>query len=48
MEDIFYHKDFLYIPEIIYSKIISHHHNDPLASYYGIKKTKELIVKKNF
>ena len=32
-----------YVPEIIRSKIISRHHNDPLAGHFGIDKTRELV-----
>ena len=28
-----------YVPEIIYSKVISRHHNDALAGHFGIDKT---------
>ena len=37
-----------YIPEIIWSKLISWHHDDPLAGYFGIDKTRELITKKYY
>ena len=37
-----------YIPEIIWLKLISWHHNDPLAGYFGIDKTRELIAKKYY
>ena len=35
-----------YIPEIICSKVISCHHDDPLAGHFGINKTRELIGRK--
>ena len=37
-----------YVPEIIQKKLISRHHNDPLASNFGIEKTRELIVQKYY
>lgn len=38
MDSVLYHKNFLYIPEIICFKIISHHYDDPFADYFKIKK----------
>ena len=35
-----------YVPEIICSKVISCHHNDPLAGHFGIDKTGELVGRK--
>lgn len=46
IKGILHHHGFLYISEIICSKIISYHHNNPLAGHFGIKKTRELIAKK--
>lgn len=34
----------MYIIEIIYLEVINHHHNDPLAGYFEINKTRELIT----
>ena len=33
-----------YLLEIIRTKIISRHHNDPLAGHFGVEKTRELVV----
>ena len=33
----------LYVPEIIRSKVISCHYNDPLTGHFGIDKTEELV-----
>lgn len=34
--------------EIIYSKIISYYYNNPLNSYFKIKKIWELVARKSF
>ncbi len=39
IEEVFHYQSLLYIPKIIYSKLISKHHDNPLASYFGIKET---------
>ena len=31
------------MPKIIWTELISRHHNDPLAGHFGINKSKELI-----
>ncbi len=36
------------MPEIVRTKLISRHHNDPLASHFGINKTRELIARKYY
>ena len=38
----------LYVSDIIYYKIISCHHNDPLAEHFGINETWELIGRKYY
>lgn len=48
MINIFYYKNHLHIPKIIYFKIISIHNNDSLANDLRIKKTRKLIAKKYF
>lgn len=48
IEEVLNWKIFSYLPEIIRTKIINRHHNDPLESYFGINKTRELIVCKQF
>ena len=37
-----------YLPEIIRTKIISRHHNDPHAGHFGVEKTRELIARKYY
>ena len=45
---ILHHQGLPYIPEIIRTELISRHHNDPLAGYFGIKKTRELVARKYY
>lgn len=45
MEGVLYYQDLLYILEIIKSELISRYYHDPLASHFGIDKTKELVVR---
>ena len=37
-----------YVPKIIRSKVISRHHNYPLAGHFGIDKTRELVGRKYY
>ena len=37
-----------YVSEIIRSKVISCHHNDPLVGHFGIDKTRELVDQKYY
>ena len=37
-----------YVPEIIRSEVISCHHNNPLAEYFGIDKIRELVGRKYY
>lgn len=43
-----YHQGLPYIPEIIRTKLISRHHNDPLAGRFGFEKTRELVARKYY
>ena len=42
------YRDLLYVPEIIRYKVISCHHNNPLAEHFGIDQTKELVSRKYY
>ncbi len=42
------HQGLLYMPEIIRTKLISRHHDDPLTGHIGIDKTRELIARKYY
>lgn len=48
IEGILYYQSLSYISKIILSKIISCYYDDLLASYFKIKKTKELIYRRYF
>ena len=37
------HQGLPFVPEIIWTELISRHHDNPLAGHFGINKTKELI-----
>ncbi len=43
-----HHQGLLYVPEIVRTKLISRHHDDPLAGHFGIDKTRELIARKYY
>ena len=46
VEGVLQYQGLPYVPEIIRSKVISRHHDDPLAGYFGIDKTRELVGRK--
>ena len=45
---VLHHQGLPYIPEIIRTELISRYHNNPLASHFGIEKTRELIARKYY
>ena len=45
---VLHHQCLPFIPEIIWTELISQHHNDPLAGYFGVNKTRELIGRKYY
>ena len=45
---ILHHQGLPYIPEIIRTELISRHHDNPLAGYFGIEKTRELVARKYY
>ena len=45
---ILHHQDLPYILEIIRTKQISRHHDNPLAGHFGIEKTRELVIRKYY
>ena len=47
-DGILHHQGLPYIPEIIRTELISRHHNDLLADYFGIEKTQELVARKYY
>ena len=48
VERVLQYQELLYFPEIIRSKVISCHHDNPLVGYFGIDKTKELVIQKYY
>ena len=48
LDGILHHQGLLYVSEIIRTELISRHHDDPLADYFSIKKTQELIARKYY
>ena len=48
INSVLHYQGLLYIPEIIQTELISRHHNDPLASHFGIEKTRELFSRKYY
>ena len=47
-DGILHHQGLPYVPEIIRTELISRHHDDPLAGYFGIEKTRELVARKYY
>ena len=45
---IWHHQGLPYAPEIIRTELISRHYDDLLADYFGIKKTREFVVRKYY
>ena len=45
---ILHHQGLPYVPEIIKTGLISRHHDDPLASHFGIERTRELVARKYY
>ncbi len=48
IEQVLYYQGFPYVPKVIRLKLISRHHDDPLAGHFGIDKTRELIARKYY
>ena len=48
IDGVLHYQGLLYVPEIIQTKFISRHHNNPLTSHFGIKKTRELVALKYY
>ena len=48
VEGVLHHQGLLFVLEAIQIKLISCHHNDPLAGHFDIKKTCELLMQKYF
>ena len=48
IDDVLYYQGLPYVLEIIQTELISRHHNNPLAGYFKIKKTRELLARKYY
>ena len=46
VEEVLHHKSLFFVPDSIWTKLMSRHHNNPLASHFGIKKTYDLLTQK--
>ena len=47
-DKVLHYQELLFVLEVIQTKLISRHHNKPLASHFGINKTKKLIGRKYY
>ena len=48
LDGVLYHQGLPFVPEAIRTEIISRHHDDLLAGYFGIDKTKDLVGRKYY
>ena len=48
IEGVLHHQSLLYVPKIIWTELISRHHNNLLSDHFGIEKTQELVVQKYY
>lgn len=48
IKQVFYYQGLLYVLKVIYSKLISRHHDNPLISHFAIEKTQELIAREYY
>ena len=48
LDGVLYHQGLPFVPEVIWTEIISWHHDDPLAEHFGIDKTKDLVGRKYY
>ena len=48
IDSILHYRGLPYVLEIIWTELISKHHNNPLAGYFSIKKTYKLIAQKYY
>ncbi len=48
IEQVLHYQGLPYVPKVIHSELISRHHDDPRASYFGIEKIRELIARKYY
>ena len=48
VEGVLHHQGLLFVPKAIWIELISCHHDNPLASHFGIEKTRKLLARKYF
>ncbi len=48
IKPVFHYQGLLYVPKVICSELINRHHDNPLASHFGIEKTCKLIARKYY
>ena len=48
IDGVLHHQGLPYVPEIIWTELISRYHDDPLASHFSIEKTRELVAQKYY
>lgn len=48
IEEVFYYQNILYVSNVICSKLISRHYNNPLVDNFDIEKSWELIARKYY
>ncbi len=48
IEEVLHHQGLPYVPESVRTKLISRHHDDPLAGHFRIDQTRELIARKYY
>ena len=48
VEGVLHHQDLPFVPKAIQTKLITRHHDNPLAGHFGIKKTCEVLAQKYF
>ena len=45
---VLHHQKLAFVPEVIYTELISQYYDDPLSGHFGIDKTKDLIGRKYY
>ena len=48
VDGVLHHQGLPFVPEVIRTKLISRHHDDPLAGHFDIDKTRELVGRKYY
>ena len=48
VDGVLHHQGLPFVPEVIRTKLISQHHNDPLEGHFGINKTNNLVSRKYY